>query len=284
MNKPGPKGQLSPHISRLRTPTVNPGETLGSTYGSEGWGFESVRARHIHVVQSRLSGRLFCLSDPREEIERCRGRTCRRGFATAAEAGRARQDFLDEQEATPPSAVAGLTVTELVTRYLDDYEATERLSPKSLFDYRHYLDDYITPWIGSRLVREIDAETIASWQVNLATAGGKKKGKGLSPNTIRLARAPLNGAFKDTVSTGLLPANPLLAVPRPKARKAVPKHWSPEQARHFLALYEGDRLYPVWAFLLGSGLRIGELVFLRWPRRRRWSRRRQGRSTTAELQ
>ncbi len=27
---------------------------------------------------------------------------------------------------------------------------------------------------------------------------------------------------------------------------------------------EGDRTYPVWAFLLGSGLGIGELVWLRW--------------------
>jgi integrase len=28
---------------------------------------------------------------------------------------------------------------------------------------------------------------------------------------------------------------------------------------------EGDRTWPVWAFLLGSGIRIGELVSLRWP-------------------
>ena len=27
---------------------------------------------------------------------------------------------------------------------------------------------------------------------------------------------------------------------------------------------EGDRTYPSWAFLLGSGLRVGELVSLRW--------------------
>jgi integrase len=27
---------------------------------------------------------------------------------------------------------------------------------------------------------------------------------------------------------------------------------------------EGDRLDPLWAFLLSSGLRIGELVWLRW--------------------
>ncbi|MGI8792265.1 MAG: tyrosine-type recombinase/integrase, partial [Acidimicrobiales bacterium] len=31
-----------------------------------------------------------------------------------------------------------------------------------------------------------------------------------------------------------------------------------------LAFLEGDRTYPVWAFLLGAGLRIGELVWLRW--------------------
>jgi integrase len=43
-----------------------------------------------------------------------------------------------------------------------------------------------------------------------------------------------------------------------------PRHWSPEQARPLLAAVVGDRLYPVWAFLMGSGLRIGELVWLRW--------------------
>lgn len=32
----------------------------------------------------------------------------------------------------------------------------------------------------------------------------------------------------------------------------------------FLSLMEGDRTWPVWAFLLGSGIRIGELVSLRW--------------------
>ena len=33
------------HDGDRRTATDNPGETLGSTYGSEGWGFESLRAR-----------------------------------------------------------------------------------------------------------------------------------------------------------------------------------------------------------------------------------------------
>jgi hypothetical protein len=51
--------------------------------------------------------------------------------------------------------------------------------------------------------------------------------------------------------------NPMTVAPRPRAQRSIPKHWSPEQAKEFLALMEGDRTWPVWAFLLGSGLRVG---------------------------
>jgi Arm DNA-binding domain len=76
------------------------------------------------------------------------GQVTRRGFTSAAEAAKARAAFLAERSATPPSPVALLSVAELVERYLDECEASNRLGPKTLFDYRHYLDDYIRPWIG----------------------------------------------------------------------------------------------------------------------------------------
>ena len=108
-------------------------------------------------------------------------------------------------------------------------------------------------------------EVILTWQRQLTKAGGTKNAKPLAPNTIRLARAPLAGAFKLAVSTGIVAVSPLVNTPQPKARRSIPHHWTPEQARQFLALMEEDRTYPVWAFLLGCGLRIGELVWLRWP-------------------
>lgn len=189
----------------------------------------------------------------------------RRGFPSAAAAGRARESLVIETaEQDTRGTASGLTVAELVEQYLDDADAADRLSPKTLFDYRHYLEDYIRPWIGERLVRELDAEAVASWQRSLAAEGGTKTGRGLAPNTIRLARAPVNGAFKQAVATGVVAHNPLASIPKPRARKKIPQHWSPEQARHFLVMHEGDRLFPVWAFLFGSGLRIGELAPLRW--------------------
>lgn len=71
--------------------------------------------------------------------------------------------------------------------------------------------------------------------------------------------------MKLAVSMGLIAISPTVAVPRPRPPRSIPRHWSPEQAREFLALMEGDRLYTLWAFLLSSGMRIGELVWLRWP-------------------
>lgn len=216
------------------------------------------------VYKDSKGGWYFKASTHKDPITGKWKQATRRGFSTAAEAAEARDALLREVASGPSPTVGELSVRQLVEQYLDECEATQRLGPKSLFDYRHYLDDYIDPWIGAMRVRELTTEVVASWQHRLATEGGTKAGKGLSPNTIRLARAPLNGALKQAVTMGLLSDNPLAAVPRPRPRRSIPKHWSPEEARHFLALHEGDRLLPIWAFLLGSGVRIGELVFLRW--------------------
>jgi integrase len=190
----------------------------------------------------------------------------KRGFATAADASRARRKELDEAEDRPsaPSLPASLTVNDLLDLYLDGLDADERLSAKTRFDYRINAKSYVRPWLGKKRVRDLTPEVIVAWQRKLMAEGGVKDGKALSANTVRLARSPLAGALKLAVAQGVIRSNPLASVPKPATGRRVPKHWTPEQARAFLSEQEGDRLYPLWAFLLGSGLRIGELVWLRW--------------------
>ena len=60
----------------------------------------------------------------------------------------------------------------------------------------------------------------------------------------------------------MIGVNPVTSTHRPRPVRSIPRHWTPEQAREFLSLMEGDRTWPVWAFLLGAGLRSGELVCL----------------------
>ncbi|MDQ6927677.1 MAG: site-specific integrase [Actinomycetota bacterium] len=189
----------------------------------------------------------------------------KRGFRTAGEAGRERRELLGKVDAglVRPSSKL-LTVDELLDLYLDGIDADGRLSVKTRFDYRNQADKFVRPLLGARKVRDITPEVVLAWQRKLLKGGAVKTGKPLAPNTVRLARAPLAGAMKLAVSTGVIAVNPLVAAPRPRAAQTIPRHWTPEQAREFLGLMEGDRTYPIWAFLLGSGLRIGELVWLRW--------------------
>jgi integrase len=163
------------------------------------------------------------------------------------------------------AGAGGTTLNELLDLYLDSLDADGRLSPKTCFDYRHSADDYVRPYLGEKKVRDVTADVVLAWQRKLTKEGGTKGGKPLSANTVRLARAPLAGAFKLATEAGLVAVDPMVTAPRPRGQRSIPRHWSPEQARDFLGLMEGDRTWPVWAFLLGSGLRIGELVALRWP-------------------
>jgi integrase len=191
----------------------------------------------------------------------------RRGFRTATDAADARRELLEDIDRgrRRPAAPASLIVDELLDVYLDGLDADARLARKTRFDYRVNADVYVRPWLGKKRVRELTPETILAWQRRLQVGGGAKKGQALSANTVRLARAPLAGALKLGVAQGILRSSPMATVPAPGKRRGVPAHWTPEQARDFLRSQEGDRRYPLWAFLLGSGLRIGELVWLRWP-------------------
>ena len=153
-----------------------------------------------------------------------REQVTKRGFHTAAEAGRARRELLKQIETgrikwTP----AGLTVDKLLDLYLDGLEADSALSAKTRYDYRHYANDYVRPHLGSHRVRDVTPEIILSWQRKLAKDGGTKRtkaddgtllpGRPLAPNTIRLARSPLSGAFKLAVESGMVAVDPTNGVP-----------------------------------------------------------------------
>lgn len=190
----------------------------------------------------------------------------KRGFRSAAQATKARRALLglsDTGRVAPTPA--GLTVNQLLDQYLDGIDVDAKLAVKTRFDYRHNAESYVRPHLGGRPVRDITPSVLVAWQRLLAKQGGTKNGQPLSPNTIRLARAALAGAFKMAVDLGLVAINPLTATPRPTKARTVPKHWTPEQAREFLDIHASDREWAVWAFLLGGGLRIGELIALRWP-------------------
>lgn len=209
------------------------------------------------VYQDGRGGWYFKATVGRDPLTGKRQQVTKRGFRTAGDALRARREVVARsEERGGPLAPASLTVNQLLDEYLDSIDADAKLGVKTRYDYRRCADAYVRPHLGPRRVREITSPVITTWQRSLAE-GGSSKGAPLGPNTVRLARAPLAGAFKMAVSQGLVAIDPVAASKRPTKQKSVPHHWTPEQARSFLDLHQHSREWPAWAFLLGCGLRIG---------------------------
>src|SRR6202011_5737269 len=85
----------------------------------------------------------------------------RRGYRTAAEAGRARREMLGRTETgqvRPSSRL--LNVDALMDLYLDGLDADGRLSAKTCSDYRNYTTFYIRPFLGRHKVRDVTPEVI----------------------------------------------------------------------------------------------------------------------------
>jgi Arm DNA-binding domain/Phage integrase, N-terminal SAM-like domain len=179
------------------------------------------------VYADGRAGWYFKIRTGRDPITGAWQQVTKRGYRTAAEAGRARRELLGKVETgavrpTPPK----VTLNDLLDLYLDGLDADGRLSAKTRFDYQHYADDYVRPMLGGKKLHDLTPEAVLAWQRRMAKEGGTKAGKPLAPNTIRLARAPLSGALKLGVSLGLLGVNPAAAVPRPRASRSIPRHWT----------------------------------------------------------
>ena len=99
--------------------------------------------------------------------------------------------------------------------------------------------------------------------------GEQPVGTPLGSRSVQSVHTVLHMALTDAVEQGLLQVNPTTQIPkrqRPthRNRRQADKHWDAEEAVRFLAATAGDRLNPLWALLLDTGCRRGEVCALRW--------------------
>lgn len=87
---------------------------------------------------------------------------------------------------------------------------------------------------------------------------------GCSPRTTRYALTVLRMALGQAVRDGLVARNVATAVTGPRITREELRVWSPSEARRFLAATSEDPLGSLWAVLLGTGMRLGEALGLRW--------------------
>jgi integrase len=155
------------------------------------------------------------------------------------------------------------TVSEYLEGWLVSVSPSLRATTAS--SYRWVIEKWVVPRIGSVRLSALTPARLSALYGDLL-ANGRTRGKGgaLAPRSVAYVHRILTHAFKDAAAWGLLPRNPAAVVVPPKAAGREMKVWTAEQVRGFLASVTDDRLYALWAILLTTGMRRGEVVGLRW--------------------
>ena len=131
--------------------------------------------------------------------------------------------------------------------------------PRTLDAYRYALDRHILPRFKNRRVADITPDDVARMVSEMRRAG-------YSEWTISGAVSTLSGCLGKALRRGLIASNPckaLAADERPKQRSREKRVLSEKEIEAVLS-GASDRFRPIVAVLLFAGLRLGELLALKW--------------------
>jgi integrase len=87
---------------------------------------------------------------------------------------------------------------------------------------------------------------------------------GIGPRTVQLCHGRLSQALSLALREGIVTRNVCAATDPPTARPKPGEVWTAGEARKVIAASVTDLYAPLWLLALGTGLRRGELLGLRW--------------------
>lgn len=154
-----------------------------------------------------------------------------------------------------------LTVADHLRSWLAS--GTPELSPKTRERYSQLAEVQIIPHLGAIPLQKLRPAHIQAWHMKLLTIAGKN-GRPLAASTVGLAHKALRRALEFARRTETVSRNVASAISRPKSESKEVECLTAGQMAAVLAKLEGRSLHPIAALALGTGMRRGELLALRW--------------------
>lgn len=128
--------------------------------------------------------------------------------------------------------------------------------------YRDLIEAQIVPHLGNVPMQKLRPQHIAEWHKMLLKSGGWK-GRPLGARTVGHAHRVLHAALESAVKLETLSRNVASVVSPPKVQADEIEILDSDQVAFVLAQLEGNRLYPIVALALATGLRRSEILALR---------------------
>jgi integrase len=148
-----------------------------------------------------------------------------------------------------------VSVADFVASRIAQWSASGKLSPRSAARYQEILRNQIVPHLGDKPLQKLRPADIEGWHSDLQATG-------LSARTIGAAHRVLSQALNDAVRHEMLVKNVVKIQPTPKVddKEVV-------IVRDIPALIEklkGSRVHTLAMVSLFTGMRMGEILALRW--------------------
>jgi len=148
------------------------------------------------------------------------------------------------------------TVKDYLNYWLEEtHKPTLKTSTYAL--YRRHLDNHIIPHLGHIQLKKLTTDQVQRFCSEMSNDG-------LKSGTVRLLHTILYTALKDAVHGKRLVVNVCEAVKLPRLTRREVKPLDQEQAQRLIQAAQGNRLECIITLALTTGMRLGEILALRW--------------------
>lgn len=171
-----------------------------------------------------------------------------------------RADYLARHRLGLPTEATKLTLGRHLAAWLGS-KRPPAVAPSTWASYELHVR-YLVPLSGIRLPKLTPNDVRRHIQEMLTTPD--ERGETLSPATVNYNRRVLSMALKQAVDDGLIPRNVTTSVKPLKVPRFEPRILTHDEVGHFLDAAQSDPNGALWTTMLGTGLRLGEAVALRW--------------------
>jgi len=156
------------------------------------------------------------------------------------------------------------TVGEFVSARVDQWEAAGDISARTAQRYRELVANQIMPFLGSKTMQKLRALDIEEWHSTLRTSGRANGKGGIAARTIGHAHRVLSKALSDAAKNDLVSKNVcrLEAAPKVDDEEIIIVQDIPA----LLAKLPGNRLATPAMVAIFTGMRLSEILALRWTR------------------
>jgi integrase len=156
------------------------------------------------------------------------------------------------------------TVADFVRARVDQWEAAGDISARTAQRYRQLVENQIVPHLGTKTLQKLRPLDIEGWHTTLRNGGRVRDKGGIAARTIGHAHRVLGKALADAAKNDLITRNVAKAEPAPKVTDN--EMVIVQDVPGLVDRLRGSRLYAPAMVALFTGMRLGEVLALRWSR------------------